>query len=253
MIDRLNARACFDALYQQAAMRLRDSAALRQQMQQGWRLSLGPAARQRIVEHERQIELEEDAQRECIPWQQVLRQWPTSVSDGPVREVDWSHVPTINTGSRFSGARLLGEVMQRHPQRLQHAQGHSLQVVALHQRDRYRDLLIGGVRHPGIEVSETLKAICQEHDWQGPVVFVPTSLFAGLITLQQAPGLKVNAECAALPPLESVLQLRGPATGDEDWRQMLVLWFGTEYGIPQPVLDHLLQLDWQSHSWACRY
>lgn len=67
------------------------------------------------------------------------------------------------------------------------------------------------------------------------------------------PGVKVNAECAALPPLGSVLQLRGPATGDEDWREMLVLWFGTEYGIPQAVLDHVLQLDWQQYSWACRY
>lgn len=253
MIDRLNARACFDALYLKASMRLRDSSAMRQHVQLGWRLSLSPAAREQAQERERQAQLAEDAQLECLSWQQVLQLYKASSTDERLGEVDWTQVPTINTGSRFSGSRLLGEVMKRHPQRLQNAQGHSLKVVGLQQRDRYHDLLMGGVRHPTVEVSQALGEVCRQHDWQGPVVFVPTCLFTGFITLRQAPGVKVNAECAALPPLESLLQLRGPATGDEDWREMLVLWFGTEYGIPQAVLDHVLQLDWQQYSWACRY
>lgn len=253
MIDRLNARACFDALYLQASMRLRDSSAMRQHVQLGWRLSLSPAAREQAQERERQAQLAEDARLECFSWQQILQKFKPSFTDERLGDVDWAQVPTLNTGSRFSGSRLLGEVMKRHPQQLQHAQGHSLKVVVLQQRGRYHDLLMGGVHHPSVEVSVALREICRQHDWQGPVVFVPTCLFTGFITLKYRSGVKENAELAALPSLESVLRLRGPATGDEDWREMLVLWFGTEYGIPQAVLDHVLQLDWQQYSWACHY
>lgn len=95
MIDRLNARACFDELYLKASMRLRDSSAMRQHLQLGWRLSLSPAAREQAQERERQAQLAEDAQLECLS-QQVLQLYKASSTDERLGEVDWTQVPTLN-------------------------------------------------------------------------------------------------------------------------------------------------------------
>ncbi len=101
MIDRLNPRLCFDALYQQAEMRLRDVAELRRAMSSAWRASLTPESSKRRMERARQIALREDARRRVLPWEEVQR-WVSSDIAQKVG-VDWSMVPTINTGSRLGG------------------------------------------------------------------------------------------------------------------------------------------------------
>ncbi len=254
MIDRLNARACFAALYQRAAMSLRDSSSLRKSMSLAQQISRSPDARKRDRAQEEQQVLLEDAARPCMPWSQMSKVHSQMFVEHLGGVVDWTNVPTVNTGSRLSGSRLLGEVMSRYPDKLVNQQGLTLKMYSLEQRDRYADLLLGGVYYLSVEINNALEDIRKRYNWSGPVVFVPTVLFIGKIPMKGGKGQMVNADCPALPPLESVLRLRGPAiNAQEDWREMLVLWFGTENGIPQSVIDHVLQLDWLAHSMPAGY
>ncbi len=148
---------------------------------------------------------------------------------------------------------MIDAVMKSYPQRLINSRGDELRVAEMVQSDRYLPLLTGGVRHPAYEVNNALVSVRNRYDWQGPIVYVPTQLFTGLIPLKSRHEM-VNAECAALPPLESVMWLRGPAAGpQEDFREMLVVWFSTDYGIEPWVIEYIQQLDWQSHSQASGY
>ncbi len=253
MIDRLNPRLCFDALYRQAEFRLRDFGSLRHVMSTAWRMSLTPESKKLQIERERDIAWQEDLKRRVIPWQDVQQQ--TIGPDAAEKlGVDWCAVPTINTGSRLSGARLIDAVMKDYPKRLINDRGEELRVAELSQRDRYLPLLMAGLRHPGYEVTDTLEEIRKRHEWRGPIVFVPTQLFTGLIRIKLKHDEMSNAECAALPPLESVMCLRGPATGShENFREMMVVWFSTEYGIDPEVIKFIQQLDWEANSMTSSY
>lgn len=248
MADPLNPRACFDALYQQAAMRLRDCADLRHSMALGRQLSRSPeTCRLEMARHNAQT-LQEDLHRRCISWQEVVKTTDASRGHPPSLNVDWSELPVDQTGSRMGGANLIDAVMREHPSRLLSGDGVELTVVSLEQRHRYAERLLAGVRHPEVEVAEVMAGIRRRLGWAGAILFVPTRLFTGFVPVRLGSGELVNAECAALPPLESLLHLRGPSSGREDWREMRVLWFDTEFGISETVRVFLNQLDWQLHS-----
>lgn len=251
LATRLNARACFDLIYQQAATRLRDDSALRKRMVKGHQLSDTVAARARERELEMQAFIEKDKAMRVIPWADISTKWTSSQEKEFLKSIgipSLSSLPTIPTGSRITGGRLVTEITKRHPQQLRLADNISANIDRLSQCNRYSHLLLGGIYSVKVELERALLEIRKKFNWgNGPIVFVPPSLFTGYIHIKISKEELANGEYAALPPIESVMILSAPETGvDYYWKEVMVVWFGMEYGIPEQVIAHLKNVDWNS-------
>ncbi len=251
LANRLNARFCFDAIYQKAATRLRDDSALRMRMLKGQELSETVAARARSRELEMQSFVEKDKTMRVIPWADISTKWTSSQDNEYLKSIgipSLSSLPTISTGSRFSGGRLVTEIIKRHPQPLRLADGLVVNIDRLSQCNRYSHLLLGGIYSVKIELERALQAIREKFNWgDNHIVLVPPVLFTGHIHIKVSKDELANGEYAALPPIESVMILSAPETGaDYDWKEVMVVWFGMEYGIPEQVIAHLKDVDWNS-------
>ncbi len=257
LAERLSPRACFDLLYAQAAARLRDDKDLRGRMSLARELSDYVAIkRQEAGKRSAEIRARQDAM-EIIPWPEVASKMAIARQmDEFSRSIgieDWAGLPTIPTGSRYGGGKLLDEITKRHPQPLKLSNDLTVNIDKLSQRNRYAHLLMDGICFVAQEVKVALEEIRNVHSWRDkPIVFIPPTLFTGYIPLKISSDQVASGECAALPPIESVMILSWPETGEDYyWREVMVVWFGVEYGIPDQLIAHLSGLNFPEIGIPC--
>lgn len=194
-----------------------------------------------------------------VTWQEfnALRdETKTKNEDGNfVMPFDWGTLPILDMGSTDTAGKLVNATMARFPERLMLECGREVQMASLEQRDMNANRLTGYLHHPSHYVHERLSQLHQKWAWsKGHIVVLPPQLLGGMALAIDQNKNKVNAQCAALPPIESVAAFdSGPLAPSDDRSSLLVLWYRTSFGLNESILKQLKSIDWPAHAYSYEF
>lgn len=254
LADRLNPRACFDALYQRAEMCLRDEPGLRQIMPQARLLSSRRLRQQALyAEQEKEVNLIE-RYSPVLSLQQYMQSLEADAQSAAMQY--WrslgihqpSQLTTHPMGTRVTGGNLMSAVLQAHSPKVVNQHGEHIVVTKIYQHIPDTYALNGGIYPLTTALKQAIGDLCQTLQWDAAPVVMPPEVFTGHLHDRDANGDSINREVGYLPPIHSaaVLLKRGRANDQHLGQQILLVWFATEYGLTEAVSSFIAQLDWRT-------
>ncbi len=169
--------------------------------------------------------------------------------------IKWGDIPVVDTGSRFSGANLTSYVMKHFPKSIQLNSGRTVRLESLTQYDINAGKLTGGVRHIAFQLQSELNKLWKEHVWSRGhfAVMPPFELFGGFIDMKLGEEL-VEGQAVVLPPICSVAILSSTTVQSEHQSSSLaVMWFHTEFGVEQRVVNWIKLINWEGKAYSWSY
>lgn len=168
---------------------------------------------------------------------------------------DWGDLPVVDMGSKDTAGKLVNAIMARFPERLLVAGGREVQMESFEQRDINANRLTGFLQHPSHYVNECIEQLHQKWEWsRGHIIVLPPQLLGGMVLATHPKKNKVNAQCAALPPIECIAVLNSaPLEKYHDRSSVILLWYQTGFGLDCQVLDEIKNIDWAEHAYSYEF
>lgn len=168
---------------------------------------------------------------------------------------DWGTLPIVDMGSKDTAGKLVNTIMARYPERHLLADGRVVQMEFFEQRDMNANRLTGFLQHPSHYVNESIAQLHQKWEWsKGHIVVLVPHLLGGMTLAMDSNKNKVNAQCASLPPIESIAVLNsGPLEKDDDRSSIILLWYQTHFGLDPEIRDKIKHIDWVAHAYSYEF
>lgn len=165
---------------------------------------------------------------------------------------DWGTLPIVDMGSKDTAGKLVDAIMARYPERHLLADGREVQMESFEQRDMNANRLMGFLHHLSHYVNESIAQLHQKWDWsKGHIVVLAPHLLGGMTLAMDSNKNKVSAQCAALPPKESIAVLSsGPLETYDDRSTIILLWYQTHFGLDPEILDKIKHIDWVARAYS---
>lgn len=112
--------------------------------------------------------------------------------------------------------------------------------------------LTGFLQHPSHYVNKSIAQLHQKWEWsKDHIVVLAPHLLGGMTLAMDNNKNKVNAQCAALPPIESIAVLNSsPLEKYDDRSSMILLWYQTSFGLYPEIPDKIKNIDWIAHAYS---
>ena len=175
-------------------------------------------------------------------------------SDFPV-PFDWGTLPILDMGSSHTPGKLVTAIMARFPERIMLAGEREVQMESFEQRDINANRMTGFLWHPSKYVKDCVVGLHKKWEWsEGHIVVLAPQLLGGMTLAIDRGGEKVNAQCAALPPVECVAVLYStPVEANHDRSCIVVLWYQTSFGLDSGFIEQIKGIDWPAHAYSYQF